>query len=450
MSLAAKDFPLLRRAAGAPLFQSERGTVSAGSFLAAARRLASGLPAGKPVLNLCENRLSFALGFAAAMIAGCRSELSSDRSPARVDELVCRPEAGAILGDRDAAIGGRRVTLVDPETLFASAEAEGGFAIPEIAAAWPAADVHTSGSTGVPVAHRKPWGALFARSLAAAARFGLEPGPASVVGTVPPQHMYGFETTVLLAFHTPVTSWCGPAFFPRDIAAALAAMPAPRLLVTTPLQMRALLDAGLSLPPLARVISATAPLDPALAERAETRWQTEVAEIFGSTEAGSIASRITTAGDIWDAYPGLALGADEMGEVFVTAPFAGKVPLADALALIDATRFRLLGRRGDVVKLGGKRASLAGLNRILTAIEGVEDGVFVAPSDLDADPTARLLAFVVAPGREPAAILAALRREIDPVFLPRRVISLSRLPRNEFGKLNAAGLAALAGPPAGS
>lgn len=458
-------FPLLQRAETAALFQTARGVIRRGEFLAASWRLAAALtaeapagsPAGSVVLNLCEDRLSFALGFAAAMIAGCRSALSSDRSPARVRDLATRLGAAAILsetplGETPTAIAPCRTVMVDPAALLAGATAAAGqerAANPEIAGETPAAEVFTSGSTGEPVAHGKTWGALFARSLAAASRFGLgADGPVSVVGTVPPQHMYGFETTILLAFHGPVTSWCGPAFFPHDIAAALAAMPAPRLLVTTPLQLRALLDAALSLPPLALVISATAPLAPDLAARAEARWRTRVAEIFGATEAGSIASRMTAASEIWEAYPGLRLAAAADGVVSVAAPFAETVALADALELVAPARFRLLGRRSDVVKLGGKRASLAALTRILTAIEGVEDGVFVAPGDLDAEPTARLLAFVVAPGREPGEILAALRREIDPIFLPRRVIPLPRLPRNEFGKLSAAHLAALAGPPA--
>ena len=439
-------FALVARKKTAALFQSAEGVITARDFLAAAARLAAALPAGGMVLNLCEDRLSFALGFAAAMIAGCESALSSDRSPARVRELAARLGTAAILSERPASAAPCPTITVDPSALLASTNPAGEWANPEFAGEMPAATVFTSGSTGEPVAHRKRWGALHARSHAAAMRFGLAAeAPVSLVGTVPPQHMYGFETTVLLALHCPVTSWCGPTFFPHDIAAALAAMPAPRLLVTTPLQLRALLDAGLTLPPLALVISATAPLATDLAARAEACWQTRVAEIFGATEAGSIASRITTAGEIWEAYPGLQFTADEEGVVSVAAPFAEPVALADALELLAPGRFRLLGRRSDVIKLGGKRASLAALTRILTAIEGVEDGVFVAPGDLDAEPTARLLAFVVAPGREPAAILAALRREIDPIFLPRRVIPVPRLPRNEFGKLNATHLAALAG-----
>ena len=58
-------------------------------------------------------------------------------------------------------------------------------------------------------------------------------------------------------------------------------------------------------------------------------------------------------------------------------------------------------------------------------------------------PTARMLAFAVAPSLSAEAILAALRARIDPVFLPRRVIRLDRLPRDPLGKLPARALEAL-------
>ena len=127
-----------------------------------------------------------------------------------------------------------------------------------------------------------------------------------MVGTVPPWHMYGFETTALLPLHAACASWCAPLFYPSDVRDALAAVPAPRVLVTTPLQLRALVQAGTALPPLACVISATAPLDPLLAAAAEARWGTEVLEIFGATEVGSIASRRTVRGPDWTMYDGVA------------------------------------------------------------------------------------------------------------------------------------------------
>ncbi len=118
----------------------------------------------------------------------------------------------------------------------------------------------------------------------------------SLVATVPPQHMYGFESSVLLALHGGAVLDASRPFFPADIAAALRRVPAPRMLVTTPFHLRTVLDAKLALPPLTLVLCATAPLAPQLAAEAEARLGAPLLEIYGCTEAGQVASRRTTAG----------------------------------------------------------------------------------------------------------------------------------------------------------
>ena len=60
---------------------------------------------------------------------------------------------------------------------------------------------------------------------------------------------------------------------------------------------------------------------------------------------------------------------------------------------------------------------------------------------------ARLSAYVVAPTLTPATILSALRRVLDPAFLPRPIHRVSILPRNELGKISSHALAALSHAP---
>jgi acyl-coenzyme A synthetase/AMP-(fatty) acid ligase len=267
-----------------------------------------------------------------------------------------------------------------------------------------------------------------------------------VVGTIPAQHMYGFETTLMLPLHGAGAGHAGAVFYPSDIAEALAGLPAPRLLVTTPLQIRALLRSGLALPGLAGVISATAPLGIDLAAEAEAAWGAPLHEIYGATEAGSVASRRTVAEETWLPYPGMRFAIAEDGAAVTVPGLPEPVPLADVLEAAPDGRFRLLGRRGDMVKLAGKRASLAGLTSLLTAIEGVADGAFVAPEDLDRNPQARLAAVVVAPGLSAQAVVSALRERVEPAFLPRPVVMAASLPRDAVGKLRREDLARLAWP----
>jgi len=150
------------------------------------------------------------------------------------------------------------------------------------------------------------------------------------------------------------------------------------------------------------------------------------------------ATRRTVDGDVWRTYPRVRLTRDETGndgEIKVHVPFASPRGLSDLFELLDSSRFRLIGRRSDVIKCGGRRTSLSELNRILTSIDGVIDGQFIAPDDLETRPGARLLVFAVAPGLDASVLLRKLRSRIDPLFLPRRVVLVDSMPRNDVGKL---------------
>lgn len=441
--------PLTSRAPGEILFRRAEVEVTVDRFLRDVAALAARLPDRRHALNLCADRYGFLVAFAAALVRGQVSLLSSDRSARGLAQIAERYPDTYTLGDEPPPPGG--IAGVEHHAAVAFPDGRSGrapAANPSIPSDCTAAIVFTSGSTGDPVPNPKPWAALVACSEAAAERFGLaDPGaPASIVGTVPPQHMYGFETTVLLPLHAAASSYAGSTFFPRDVADALARVPGPRTLVTTPLQIRALLAAGQPLPPLAQVISATAPLPAELAAEAEAAWGTRVLEIFGATEVGSIASRRTVEGDVWRHYRTVRLVPAE-GDGAAAAEVAhlpGPVILADRVELRgDGDAFRLLGRLHDVVKLAGKRASLDGLSAILRGIDGVEDGAFFAPDDLDSNPRARLSVLVVAPTRSADEIAAALRARVEAPFLPRRVVMVGSLPRNEVGKLPRAALAEL-------
>jgi acyl-coenzyme A synthetase/AMP-(fatty) acid ligase len=437
----ATTVPLVERADDALLFRNAKEDFTTKRLLRDVSSLAGDLPDAGYICNLCHDRYCFTVTLLASVLRGAINLLSSDRSPGALASLARRFDRVISVSEavmRDSPLQQYVISLPDTPDHGAAPNVE-------VPIDRPAAIVFTSGSTGEPVGFHKSWGALAMRSRVAGARFGMTAArPAGVIGTVPPQHMYGFETTVLLPLHTQAASWCGPAFYPRDVADALQSMAAPRLLITTPLQIRSLLEAEIVWPPLDCVISATAPLPADVAAAAERRWRTRVLEIYGATEVGSIASRRTVEGPFWTTYDQISLVREPGTErVLVEAPHAEVHPLADLVELRSSTEFALLGRGSDIVKLGGRRASLAGLNAILTSLPGVQDGVFVIPDDLDRRTNARLIAFVVAPTSTPEVLLAELRRRIEPVFLPRRMICVESLPRNDAGKLPRAAVSAL-------
>jgi acyl-coenzyme A synthetase/AMP-(fatty) acid ligase len=260
--------------------------------------------------------------------------------------------------------------------------------------------------------------------------------------------MYGFESTVLLALLGGASVEAERRFYPADIADALAAMKAPRMLVTTPFHLKLLLDADVALPPADLLLCATAPLAPQLAARAEAALGAPLYEIYGCTEAGQVALRRTTDGPEWRTFGDLRLDGDGDRSIVSGAHVPEPTLLADVLEVLEPQRFRLLGRSNDLVNVAGKRSSLSHLNFHLNAIDGVVDGAFWVPPESADDPeVVRLVAFVVAPGVRSADIRAALRRRLDPAFLPRRIVPVASLPRDPTGKLPADRLAALADPP---
>jgi acyl-coenzyme A synthetase/AMP-(fatty) acid ligase len=420
--------------------------VSAGTFVADVRRVAARLAAHERerryVVNACGDRYRFAVAFCAALVDGRVNLLPSSRAPGALTELAARYPAHVVAIDAEPAADFSASVLIE--------QAPGdGFAWPppRIARDAEAAIAFTSGSTGVPLAQVKLWGSLVDGAAGERTALALQAAPPDtvLVGTVSPQHMFGLESTVLLALHGPFAFADAHPLHPEQVAAALAAVSGHRVLVTTPVHLRALAASSTPMPPLAGIVCATAALTQELAARCEALWHTQVREIYGCTETGQVAARRTVEGPQWHALPGVSIEEREDGFWASGGHVLKAAPLADLLRLQDAQTFLLEGRSNDLVNVAGRRTSLAALNHALLAIEGVVDGTFFVPDEPAAGGReARLLAFVVAPRRPRTEILAALRERVDPVFLPRPLVLVDALPRNATGKLPRADLSALA------
>jgi acyl-coenzyme A synthetase/AMP-(fatty) acid ligase len=421
--------------------------ISRRRYLADVTALAARLPVRGAALNLTTDRYRFAVGLGAAMARGHTSLLPPNHTPDMIERVRGLFDGIYCLADPQTAHGDL------PTVPYVSCHTQGPFEtnVPLISAGLIAAQVFTSGSTGTPVPHPKPWALLVKGACAEAARLAESMDRANLAGvalvaTVPAQHMYGFESSVLVAMFGGAAFDTERPFYPADIAEALARLPRPRMLVTTPFHLKMLLDSNVALAPIDLTLCATAPLSPQIAARAEAALAAPLVEIYGCTEAGQVATRRTVAGVEWRVYDHLRLAGD--GDH--TSVEGGHVPeptlLADVLEVIAAQSFRLLGRSNDLVNIAGKRSSLGHLNYHLNAIAGVTDGAFWIPPERGSEPEVlRLVAFVVAPDVSSEAILAALRLRVDSAFLPRRIVHLSALPRDANGKLPADRLAALAG-----
>jgi acyl-coenzyme A synthetase/AMP-(fatty) acid ligase len=432
-SKAGPHIALLGADHGLPVAWNATGPVSRARFLAHVHAQARRLPEGRYVINLCEDRYRFLVLYGAALARGQTCLLPHNRTEHAAADLLRRYRPAHALGDADVTLAG---------------DTGAGLPVPAIPSRHVAAIVFTSGSTGDPRPHAKCWGGLARGAALVQARYGIAPRPGTLlVATVAPQHMFGLEASIMLPLICGIPLHAARPFFPADLHAILAAAPEHRILITTPYHLGVFVQAGLEWPPVELIVSATAPMDAELARRAEQVFGGRVMEIFGSSETGAIASRRTAHEELWTLYDGLRLTGGKGRWRLEGGHLPEPVTLSDRLERHGQGRFALLGRDADLVKVGGKRCSLADLTRALCAVPGVTEGVFIAPAaGTGAAPegrVARLAALAVAPGQTAPAILRALAQRIDPAFLPRPLHLVERLPRTETGKLARAELLAL-------
>lgn len=461
----ATSLALLKRGPDEHIAQLVDGRrISAAEFLAQVGALASTLPSGNYAINLCKNRYQFMLGFCALIASGKTNLLPASRADARLVELREEYPQTFVLHDGDEVDAAlfpatlqfdtRSISIGEAANAVISDRAS-SFQVPMINADHLAAVVFTSGSTAKSKPIEKPWH-TFVHSSEINCRHMLEELPACInmLATVPGQHMYGLETSVLLPLFFNICVADAQPLFPKDVQSALQALDAPRALVSSPAHFRALVQSGLDFPSVRRVLSATAPLDAVLAKAVQQQFSSAeqkatVCEIFGCSEVGSLAWRNPCESNDWALFDGMkmtALDADVQsasgGVVEVSAPhLPTPVNLEDIVSMKAGQQFRLLGRQSDMVNVAGKRGSLAQLNAVLLGIAGVVDGcVFTADTGKSSADRIRtrgdtLAALVVSNTVTSDVLRQEFRRHVDAALIPRPMYFVDSLPRSESGKL---------------
>ncbi len=429
-------FPLITHSSlDAAVAYRNGSVITARQFLHDTDKVASTLPEKRHILNTCQDRYHFALGFAATLIADCISLMPSSLTAETLRSLQSLAPNYITLDDDEINKHLQADTPLHQHEITK---------IPQVKASQLAAWVFTSGSTGSPVPHAKRWGSLVKNVRIEGERLGLLDGANhTIIGTVPPQHMYGFESTVLVALQSGNAFDAGRPFYPADIHNAITATPQPRLLVTTPYHLHSLLASEIEVAAVNLIVSATAPLPKELAVEAESRLQSHLLEIYGCTETGQLATRRPAESAEWQLFDGIQLTMEGEKVTASGGHIERPITISDRLEITRHNHFLLHGRSEDMINIAGKRSSLSYLNHQAIAVEGVEDAVFFMPNSKTENPISRLTLFVVAPTLDRRSLMQALRDRIDPVFLPRPIIFVDALPRSKTGKLPQAALMAL-------
>jgi len=392
--------------------------------------IAETLPDKKYAVNLCDDRYLFLVTFAACLLKSQPSLLPPSRAEKEIERLLDLYADAYCVVDSETDMAWPEQFVVQLDNINTKTQPDYNFESDTVAAI-----VFTSGTTGSSRPHHKRWKDLAISSLKLKQSLDLEAsGFDTIVATVPPQHMYGFEMSIVYPLINKACMHAGRPFFPQDIKNDIQDLQSPCVLATTPIHLRVCNDAEIEWPEIKSIVSAASKLPEEVAAEAEMKMKARVQEVYGCTETGAIATRRTIIEKKWNLLDGYRI-TKKSDSVWLNIPgIKEEIELPDKVEVIDKDGFYLVGRSSDIVKIGGKRASLSNLANILKSISGVEDGLIFNPVRAESK-RPRLAAIVVAPGLSEDQILLELKKSIDQVFLPRQIIKVSHLPYSDTGKL---------------
>jgi 4-coumarate--CoA ligase (photoactive yellow protein activation family) len=443
--IALHDLLMSARAGHTPVCRDADAVLDFAGFRARTLSRAAALR-GRPEQRyaLClDNPFDFACTLFALLACGKEPVIPANATPGYLADLSSAYDC--LLTDTDLAALDRDAVPQDAPP--------GGWAIDPNARL----TLFTSGSSGAPKPVRKTLAQFNAEVRTLEQQWGEALGQATILSSVPHHHIYG----ILFRVFWPLAA--GRAF-DRSISADPQALQAriaqcgATVVVSTPAQLSRWPDlpgfAALAPAPRA-FFSSGGPLAANTASQYAASFGAAPLEVYGSTETGGIAWRRQNESDAWRAMSGILVQRAEDGALTVRSPHLGhdNWHRTDDEAVFDSDgRFRLRGRLDRVIKLDGKRLSLAELETRLAVHPFVAQ---VAVTRLEGVSRERAGAVVVLTeaGNEAlrthgrVSLVKTLRRHLaayfDPVVLPRHWRFRLALPFDARGKLPAAALAAI-------
>jgi len=214
-----------------------------------------------------------------------------------------------------------------------------------------------------------------------------------VVVTVPFIHFYGSLLGALYPLLNDIDIVIKEHFLPNDL---LDMCDEHTMIVTTPLYIKSLnrLETKKDLHKTI-FLSSTAPLFPEIAKEFHEKFNTDVIQIFGSTETGGIAYKYND-DPYWTPISTVEISQNNEGELKVTSPFVSNTLFEDKFKNtnnmiqtfdyieIQDERFKLIGRSSQIIKIAGKRYSTIQIENLLEKEQDIEKAVVFVTSNKDA------------------------------------------------------------------
>lgn len=322
-------------------------------------------------LLMAEDAYAIAVGFLATLYAGRIIVFPANLQPGHIAELSKQFD-GILAHGQAAQPAAPMLEIFAPDT--------GAEKLPLHSFDARAAEIilHTSGTTGAPLAVHKSLACLEAE-LSAFAEVFEQPIAYTVLATVPAHHIYGLLFRVLWPLVAGRPFVAELIRYPEELERALAKAE-NNLLISSPAFLgRALkvLDIDALKASLTTVFSSGGPLAPEIAAAYNAQLNAPIIEVYGSTETGGIGYR-----SVLDAFnpapltplPGVTLAINPEDDILsVDSPFlpdGQTFQTADRARLLPDGRFELLGRADRIVKIEERRISLSEVEqKLATEVE---------------------------------------------------------------------------------
>ena len=384
--------------------------------------------------------------FACAMLGAWHAGVKVLLPPNQAQENIAwADDAGDIwLGDGQAGAGYLKTFWAVDEVwanIPADFTAPENVVLPLHSEAW----LKTSGSGGQAQVVRKTVLQMQEEALALAAVLPFEAAEQPVaLGSVSPQHMYGFTFRFAVSLSMGWAIGREQHVYPEHLLAATAKQ-SDALWIASPAVLNRLgegRDWDKTAGKIRGILSAGGALPQQTAAQMAQYAGALPFEIYGSTETGVIAGRQHDM--LWQALPGVETGINEDGALWAESLWtAGRQQTADVIEACEGG-FKLLGRIDRIIKFEDKRVSLTQIEHDLLAHPWVADA-YCAVHPQYRRPSVWLalngtgIEALRSEGR--GAVVDALKKHVaaaqDSIAVPRYWRFAEALPRNAQSKITA-------------
>lgn len=301
----------------------------------------------------------------------------------------------------------------------------------------------TSGTTGEPTGVFKTKSDIFTEVdilKNIVAKYNLK----KMVATVPFVHIYGI-LMLELARKLNIDIWLRERFLPNDLAMLVEQGSA---IATTPLYINALLqsnnkyDFSNSL-----FISSTSPLSCDIAQKFCDKFNTNLLQLYGSTETGGIAYRFNNE-KLWQPMQEVKCSLNSENCLHVSSPWVSEYKYENKLIHLNkeidtfdevkfyGEKFNVLGRKGYIVKIGGKRYSCLQIESIIETHHFVKSALVDMYNNKEQNSLKDEGLIVYIEGIKPPLLelKKLIKNELGTVNFPMKIVIVDNIPTSSLGK----------------